>query len=381
MSDKNGANEAHAYTPGLKIKGSELIQKSRMLPIEGEVLLKQGDVVEYDTVVAQSFIPGDPRMINISESLGIDISDLERCLVKKIGDSVEKGDIIAKDIALFGLIKRFVYAPVSGVIESISLITGQTTLRETPIPIEVRAYIPGVVTEIVPKKGAVIEVSAAILQGIFGIGGEIHGKLAIAVTSPNEVLTDDMILPEHSGNVVVGGALITGAAFKKAVELGVTGLICGGIEIDDLIEILGEDIGVAITGEEELGLTLIITEGFGELAMSNRAFNLLRRLEGKQASINGTTQIRAGVLRPELIIPHSESTEQSDGQDVSSGMKLGTLLRIIREPYFGKIATVTSLPVKLQKVESGSSVRVVEVELDDGNLVLIPRANVEVIEE
>ena len=100
------------------------------------------------------------------------------------------------------------------------------------------------------------------------------------------------------------------------------------------------------------------------------------------ASMNGTTQIRAGVLRPEIIIPYDNPSEiQEVEESIKTGMTKGSLIRIIREPYFGKIATVYNLPVELQVVESGSSVRVVEVELEDGNLALIPRANVEVIEE
>ena len=32
---------------------------------------------------------------------------------------------------------------------------------------------------------------------------------------------------------------------------------------------LGYDLGVAITGSERIGLTVVITEGFGEIAMSD----------------------------------------------------------------------------------------------------------------
>ena len=60
---------------------------------------------------------------------------------------------------------------------------------------------------------------------------------------------------------------------------------------------------------------------------------------------------------------------------------MGTLIRIIREPYFGAIGKVLSLPVELQKLEQESSVRVLEAELEDGRTVTVPRANVEIIEE
>ena len=77
----------------------------------------------------------------------------------------------------------------------------------------------------------------------------------------------------------------------------------------DLKEILGYDLGVAITGTERIGLTLIVTEGFGDIAMAERTFDLLNKREGDFAAINGTTQIRAGVMRPEVVIPPQRRRE------------------------------------------------------------------------
>jgi hypothetical protein len=228
----------------------------------------------------------------------------------------------------------------------------------------------------------VVETKAAFIQGIFGFGGENHGELAVVVDSPNKILTEDLIGPEHKGKIIVGGSAVTSGAYNKAAELGVSGIVVGSLDVEDLIEILGEDIGVAITGEEDTNVTVIATEGFGLLPMSQRTFNLLKSLEGKMSAMNGTTQIRAGVLRPEIIIPY-DADEVQVFTDVSSteGMKKGSLIRVIRSPYFGKIAKVEALPVELQKIESGSRVRVIELELENGSIVTVPRANVEIIEE
>ncbi|GAH39564.1 unnamed protein product, partial [marine sediment metagenome] len=88
-----------------------------------------------------------------------------------------------------------------------------------------------------------------------------------------------------------------------AIEKKVSGIVVGGINAADLNKLLGYTIGVAITGEEEVGLTLMITEGFGKMMISQRTFEYLASFNGEEAAINGATQIRAGVLRPELIIP------------------------------------------------------------------------------
>ena len=65
----------------------------------------------------------------------------------------------------------------------------------------------------------------------------------------------------------------------------------------------------------------------------------------------------------------------------NKGLEPGMCVRIIREPNFGSIGHITRLPVELQLVDTGSHVRVLDVKLEDGRSVLVPRANVEIIEE
>jgi hypothetical protein len=178
-------------------------------------------------------------------------------------------------------------------------------------------------------------------------------------------------------------------ALRKAVEVGARGFVSACIDEKEMAEFMGYEIGVAVTGDEDVGLTMIITEGFGEaMNMSENTFQILKKYEGRPASINGATQIRAGVLRPEVIVPRIE--EESSGladYDVEStdvlsvGLAPGLLLRVIREPYFGALGHVIELPPDLYIVETGSEVRVLKARLEDGREVIVPRANVEIISE
>lgn len=382
QSTKEDQNVAHAYTPGLKIKSIEQVRKERVLPIEGTVLVEVGDEVDFDSTLARTEIPGNAEILNVTEILGVDPGDVFDYSLKKEGDTFEEGELLAKNVAFWGLVKNFVYAPFSGTIESVSGLTGQIIVRQHNVPLEINAYIKGKVVEVLPKKGAVIETKAAFIQGIFGFGGENHGEIAVVVESPEELLTEEKVGPQHQGKVIVGGSGVTSEAYQRALEVGVKGIVVGGLDVEDLIEILGEDIGVAITGEENIDITVIATEGFGALPISERTFNLLKNMEGRMSAINGTTQIRAGVLRPEIIIPYDNPDEMKESkEEFSDGMIKGSLVRIIRAPYFGEIAKVTDLPINLQRVESGSKVRVIELELEDGKGVTVPRANVEIIEE
>lgn len=373
---------AHAYTPGLKVTEETIVEKVRRLPLLGDVLVNKGDIVTPETIVARTELPGEPHAINVANILGIEPEDIGHFMVKKTGDQVKAGEAIARYRAFFGLINRPAPSKVAGVIELISPITGQVTIREPNIPVQIDAYIRGRVKEILEREGVIIECKGAFIQGIFGVGGERTGTIKFVATSPDHVLDADDIKPEHKGQIVVGGALVTGAALKKASECGLAGVVAGGIIDKDLVDFLGYDIGVAITGHEDINITVIITEGFGKITMAHKTYELLKELEGELVSINGATQIRAGVMRPELIAP--DHRPRHAGEVVvapSEGLIPGTPIRIIREPYFGMLAEVAELPPELQIIETEAKVRILRARLlATGEVVTIPRANVEIIE-
>ena len=379
MTEKN-QDQAFAYTPGLKIKMATLVEKERKLPLKGTVLVNLGDEVDPYTNVAFTTIAGDPHIVDAAINMGILPETLPEVMVKKIGSPVEKGDQLCEYKMLFGLIKRSVNSPIKGTLESVSEITGRIIIRSEPIPVNMEAYIPGKIKEILPEEGAVIETNAAFIQGIFGISGERHGVIKVVTESRDEQLTADHITDEHKDCIVVGGSLINIAAITKGIRVGVAGIVGGGINTTDLTKFMGAEVGVAITGEEKIGLTLIITEGFGSMSMHQKTYDILKKYEGYHAAMNGETQIRAGVIRPEIIIPHPEVFE-TDQDAISAGMVSGTPIRIIRNPYFGAIGAVVELPIELQRLESGSKVRVLKAQLADGSIVTVPRANVEIIEE
>ena len=116
--------------------------------------------------------------------------------------------------------------------------------------------------------------------------------------------------------------------------------------------------------------------------MAQKTFALLSAHAGEKAAISGATQIRAGVIRPEIIIAKSAGAAQP-GVAVTpqrEGIRIGDPVRIIRDPLFGKIGEVSALPADLQKIPTESEARVLEVRFPDGQVAVIPRTNIEVIE-
>lgn len=367
-----------AYTPGLTVSGDIVVRRTRRLPIKGEVLVKVGDAVEPNQVVARALLPGALQTIKLADKLGVEPQDIEAMFQLKVGDPIEKGQTIAQSKGFFGLGKQTILSDYTGTVESISGITGSVLVREASIPIDVDAYMKGRIADVLPDEGAIVETRGAMIQGIFGVGGERVGLIKVAVAGPDQVLHADNIHAEDKGKILVGGSGFTLDAITRAAEIGATGLVAGGVRDRDLTTYLGYDIGVAITGTEQIPLTLMVTEGFGFLNMANRTFELLQSMNGKAASMNGATQIRAGVIRPEIIVP-LELTGSAEVATMGGLLEPGTAIRVIREPYFGQLGTVVDLPSQLMVVDSGTEVRVLKAKLHDGSEVLVPRANVEII--
>ena len=184
---------AHTYTPGLRVTRQATIRKRRQLPLRGDVLVKEGDTVQRNQVVARTELPGDVSSLNLVNRLGVTPSELPSYMLKKEGEPVEEGEIIAETRPFVKWFKTSIPSPITGTLESISPVTGQVILRRPPRPVEVQAYVDGTVVHVLPGEGVEIETTGAFLQGIFGIGGECWACLHVLANAPDHVLKPDQI--------------------------------------------------------------------------------------------------------------------------------------------------------------------------------------------
>ena len=70
----------------------------------------------------------------------------------------------------------------------------------------------------------------------------------------------------------------------------VAGLIVGGVNLQDVLD-------------PHPGFTVVVLQGFGEQKIAPETLDLLKAHEGKLALLDGTTQLRVGVKRPQVILP------------------------------------------------------------------------------
>jgi hypothetical protein len=186
-------------------------------------------------------------------------------------------------------------APTTGKIKKIDLETGRVTIHYDKEPYRKKAFLFGTIKEVKDKKAATLAFDGTVTQGIIGFGKEAAGILQVV----DNIENNESIQPE-SVVVYPGNITVTSLAFLK--EKKVSAVIAASIHYEDLRKFTGEDIGVALTGNENIPFPLILTEGFGNFDMHPALQTLFRKHENDWCYTNGHTQIRAGVIRPEIIL-------------------------------------------------------------------------------
>lgn len=362
--------------PSLQVRRAITLRRRRELPIAGEIFFKVGTRVSENDAVAAAKLPGEMRIVRVAEEFGVEPDEIKDALLVREGDVVAQGDIIAERRTFFGLFRSKVVAKHAGTVELISLETGHVALRAEAVPLQLSAYLRGTVVAVEPERALTIESRVTFIQGIFGVGGERSGTIRLLPVKPDSILTLSDLEGVMPGDILVGGCRPSGAVLAAAAKKGAVGFVVGSLDDQALSEYLGYELGIALTGDEDVPLTVVMTEGFGTLPIADHTWELLKECDGKSASINGATQVRAGAIRPEIIVFNEQlSADQEHG--VSGEMRIGTKVRIIRVPYFGLYGEIVELPRELETLSSGSVARVLRVKLRSGETVTVPRANIE----
>jgi hypothetical protein len=358
------ADESVAFYPSeAHVMPLTMIRRERLLPLPGEVMVRQGERVEPTQVVAKVHQTQDFRILDVARMLHVPRSQVKRFMVKEIGATVEATQVLA---ASGGLLRRKVRAPVKGAIVAVG--NGRVLLEVEPELIEVRAYLKGTVSAVTPGVGVMIETPGAIVQATWGCGGEAFGVLRAVAERPDESLRARHIDVACHGAIVVGGGWIEASALDQAQQLQVRGLIAGSMD------------GELRARAESMPFPIILTEGWGRVPMAEPIFSLLRGQTGREACISAETRIRFGVKRPEILIPLPTELRPSPPPPAGAPLTVGARVRVVRPPHQGAVGVVSAIVPQAQRVDSGVRAHGAEVDLGgDTGTVFVPYVNLELL--
>jgi hypothetical protein len=338
------------------------IRRERVLPVPGAVAVRVNAKVQAADILAEAEIEPEHFYLDIARGLGVPVAEVGRHLTRQQGDRVDAGDVIAGPV---GLTRRTVRAPADGRIATIT--NGRVLLEARGALYQLRAGFPGVVVATDGAQMVTVETTGALIQGVWGNGKTDYGVMRVVSDGPSGPLHTNQLDVNLRGAVLVAGYCDHPAPFHQATELAVRGVVLGGMP-SELIPLA-----------RRLPFPVLLTEGFGELAINGPAFALFMSHVGREITIDAGNEWPQPGQRPEVVIPLSTTRPVGLPEEVIP-IKPGVRVRILSEPYVGEVGVIKSVLKQAVQYQSGIRAKSASVEIDGIGTTKVPLANIEVLQ-
>lgn len=333
----------------------------RMLSENGSVVVFKGQATDPATQIAFRKIWSKHTTLNLTRQLDLAPDDSVReYLMIDEGDFVSIGEPIARRE---GFRKQTVTAKISG--RFLGIYANMLIFETDPIDLEsCYAGFPGVVTEVIPGRGAVLETTGSYIQGIWGNGKIGQGiLLSVDMTRNDGIFTLDSISMDLAGTVVFANTCMDPAVLKAAAKMNPGGLVFGSLPSSLL--------PVAKT----MPFPIIITDWLGVGKISDPIHLALGENIIKFAYLYAAEPGSGYPFRPEIIIPQDEYVPES--RNPLSTLAVGAQVRILEGFYGGELGIVTEIQPAAEC--SGGECDQVVISIDESTVVTLPVNNIEVI--
>ncbi len=343
------------------IIGLTSIIRERLLPVSGTVLVHLGQKVTPMDVIAETRWAREHVLLDVARLLRISPNAADRLIKCEVDDQLAASAEIAIGKGLF---PRTVRTPRDGRVVAVG--GGQVLMEVGESKMELRAGIPGKVIEVIANKGAILQISGALVQGVWGNGRIDSGLLVNLMEKPNSMLTVNKLDISLRGSILLGGMVKDAATLDAAADLPVRGLILSSI-FPSLLQ-----------KAREMRYPIMVTDGFGSLPMNSAAHKLLSTNSKRDVVVNAENFDRYSGARPETIIPLPVSTDPSAPHEVETFVS-GLQIRMRRPPFMGMIGSIVSMKPGLSLFPSGLRAPAAEVKLENNETILVPLVNLEVV--
>ncbi|MBI4762115.1 MAG: hypothetical protein HZC39_03015 [Chloroflexi bacterium] len=347
--------------PVLHVLPVTTIVRERLLPAAGKVNVSVNQRVNPTDVVAEASFSREHLLLDVARTFGVSPQAADTMIKVQAGDVLKQGAVIAENGGFFS---RSIKAPRAGRVAAAG--SGQVLMEVGDARIELRAGLPGMVVRVIPERGVVIRTVGALIQGTWGNGRVDHGLMTSLIERPDDILTPDRLDVSLRGSVILGGYVGDAATLRAAAELPVRGLIVSSLHFS------------LLPSAVQMRFPILVLDGFGMMPMNSAAFELLRTHDKNAVTVNAEFPDRYGGGRPEVIIPKDVVNEPDEPEDYVP-FAVGQKVRMRRAPHAGMIGSIAALPAGLSKLPSGLRAPAAEVRLENGDTLLVPLVNLEVV--
>ena len=346
------------YIPYTQITPPIQLRRNRALPVAGTVMVRLGQKVTTDDVIAEAVIPTHHELVDVVRLLGLsDAAESEELIDRKAGETLGEHDIIAETGGLFS---RIVRTPAPGKI--ISIHQGQVLIETETRKLTLLAYYPGLIAEILPNRGAVIETAGSVIQGVWGNGKFAEGTLFCQMETPDSGLNSGSFEINARGTILACANCTEAKFLDTAASLPVSGLILGSMPYSLVQKALAQPYPI------------LLTEGFGKCGMNHAAFKYLTMYNSHGIVLNAEFESGSSVKKPEGLISASVESASTGQQDRGTS---GQLVRIHTAPFMGQVATVERFLPGLTALPNGLRVSAASVIMENKERKTIPVDNLD----
>jgi len=338
------------------------IIRKRLLPVNGEVVVKLNQHILATDTVAEAEYSHKHHLIDIAHILGIKSSVAEKMVSVRVGEKLAAGTIVAGGT---GMASKPIKVEHSGRVVAAG--GGQILLDIAEKQFELQAGISGEVVELIQNRGAIIQEVGALVQGIWGNGHISSGTLHVLAENPAEILTANQLDISLRSLVIMAGSCQNGEALKAAAEITVRGLILSSIHPSLL--------GLA----RKMRYPIVVTDAIGKQAMNVNAYKIMSTNNQREnVTVNAEAFHRYKGTRPEVIIPLPHTDPPSTPREIDI-FAPGQKVRLRRAPHAGAMGMLVKLPPGLKTLPNGLRVLAGEVKLNNGEQITVPLVNLEVL--
>lgn len=380
---------SHCAPVRLRVEKDIVTSVTRVLKGKGTINVKVGQQVTPDEIIGSGTVTLGFRTLNLSTLLAVSPGEVEKYLTRKLNQRIYKGELLAYKQGWFLSGKKIVTSPTDGVLEFLNTKTGELKIAFVPMKTDLPAGVYGVVEGVDMTRGQVmIRTLVSRIHGMYGSGRVRDGILRI-LGKKDRFVSKKEIQEKNYGGILVGGSLFFKDAISAAISMGINGIITGGINAADYRGMSGGRLVFPKKLDNDIGIGLVVCEGFGSIPIGDDIFEVLSEYEGKFIFIDGNkalislpsfssaslTRIKNTSLPPlRNNTPAQYSGYPLDIQELSIGQKV----RIVGNSYPGEQGRVFAINNSMTLLYSGIKDYLVTIETGRRK-IQVPVANLEII--